>query len=116
VRWLANSPSVTNVAYCESCMAEREEEWLCHECPANEWLSILPENEQAVRLFRHCWFSWRIRPDGLPFALNMQDVDIKARAMGVELDEPLLDQLEVMESTFIEALSEKREAERNSNQ
>lgn len=109
MRWLANSPSETNAAYCDHCMADRREDTLCVECPAQEHLSILPENETAVRVFYRAWNQWHLNPRGMPFALRLDGVEVITRSLGIELDDELLENLQLMEATRVQVEHEKLE-------
>ncbi|MDQ2069315.1 hypothetical protein [Natronospira bacteriovora] len=121
MRWFADSPSVTNAAYCEGCKAERDEPWLCEECPAQEWLAILPENADAARVFYRGWRQWHIGTyvtgqgkDAvrcqIPIAPRLEGLESIARAMDVEWNADLLDKLQVMEAERIKVERERRDA------
>ena len=118
MRWLADSPSVTNQAYCDGCKAQRNEETLCDECPAHDWLAILPENEAACWVFYRAWRQWhlgthvvnrgdQVRKYPIPIAMRMEGFEALARALNVEWNEDLLDKLQVMEAERIKAERER---------
>lgn len=68
-------------------------------------MAVLPENEDAVRVFRAAGTQWRrAGMTGVASGLDYAGVEAAARALAIAWTDDLLDRLRVMEAAAIEVM------------